>query len=56
MSKFQLSKNGLLIKEDVKMLQALRNISECEANFLSNEGYSAYNQLMDRAEELNILW
>jgi len=56
MSKFQLSKDGLLSQEEIKILQALRDVSEFDANFLSNEGYSAYNQFQDRAEELNILW
>ena len=53
MSKFQLSKDGLLSQEEIKILQALRDVSEFDANFLSNEGYSAYNQFQDRAEELN---
>ncbi len=53
---YQLSKDGNLTKEEIEILQALRNIEKFDINLLSQEGLEVYFNMADRAEELNILW
>ena len=43
-------------KEELELLQALHKIIEIDNNFLNNLQYNVYNELVDKAEEENIIW
>lgn len=53
---YKLSKDGNLTQEEIKILQALRNIEMFDMDLLSQEGLEVYFNMADRAEELNICW
>jgi len=45
-----------MTNEELKLLQALHSIIEVEVNFLDNRQYDRYNELVEKAEEENIIW
>lgn len=51
---YQLSKDGLLTKEEIEILKALKKIENFDMDLLSQDGLEVYFNMADRASTLNI--
>ena len=53
---YQLSKDGTLTKEEIKIMRALRTLEKFDVDLLSQNGMEVYFNLVDRADELKLCW
>ena len=43
-------------KQELELLNALHKIIELDEDFLNNKQCNKYNELVDKAEEENLVW